>query len=251
MCVNHVWHIWIGLFIQACIFIYEKAYSYIQQAFSYMSRMAHSCVWHGSYTYVTRLVHTSCVTYMKRPIHIGVYTHICIDTPIWIGLFIYVTCGSLMCLTWLIHMCDKTGSYIMCDIYEKAYSYRRVYSCMHRHAYMKRPSHIWHVTHSCVWHGSYPYMARLVHMCDMVNSACRMNHSCVWHGFFIHVTWHVRVCDMPHGTFVCVTCHMARSCVWHGSCAHAFIRRASFICVTFLIRICCMHYSCVWHWIGS
>ena len=129
-----------------------------------MSHVAHSCVWHGSYICVTRLVHTSCVTYMKRPIHIGVYTHVCIDTPIWKGLVIYGT--------WPTHVSDMAHTHIWQDWF----------ICV-----------TWWIMH-VVW---------IIRVCDMAFSymshgtfvcvTCHMARSCVW-----HVTWHVRVCDTAH-----------------------------------------------------
>jgi len=168
---SYVWHDSVTC-VHCLVLIYATWLIYLcDVTHSYRSRNSSMCVtWIGIFIYVLHVC-MSCVTYMNWLIHTGVYIHIWKGLFIYsTGLFIYVTYGSLMCLTWVIHICDKAGSYIMCDVYKKAYSYRRVYSYMHRHAYMNRPIHICHM-----W---------LTHVSDMA-------HTYVWQDGFIHHVWHI------------------------------------------------------------
>jgi len=69
-------------------------------------------------------------------------------------------------VTWLIHMCDVTHSYVWRD------SFICVTWLIHR----------CDMTHSCVWHDSFIGVTWLIHMCDVT-------HSYVWRDSFICVTW--------------------------------------------------------------
>jgi len=106
---------------------------------------------------------------------------------------------SFICVTWLIHMCG--------------------------------------MTHSYVWHDSFTCVTWLIHMCDMTHSyatsgncgstclptergdgggsflhTCVMTNSHVWHDYS-HVTWLIHMCDMTRSyvwrdSFTCVTWHI-------------------------------------------
>jgi len=96
---------------------------------------------------------------------------------------------SFICVTWLIHMCDMTHSYV------------------------------WHdSSNGCSWlyeNGSFTCVTWLIHMCDMTHPmdvvrCMGMTHSYVWHDSFVCVTWLIHMCDMTHSyvwhdSFICVT----------------------------------------------
>jgi len=110
-------------------------------------------------------------------------------------------CYSLVCVTWLIHMCDMTHSYFfwtwlihMCGMTDL---------------------HAWHDLRICgTWlihngcHDSFIGVIRLFHECSMT-------HLYVGHDSFICATWRIHMCDMTH------------SYVWHDS----------YICATWLIHV--------------
>jgi len=129
---------------------------------------------------------------------------------------------SFTCVTWLIHMCD--------------------------------------MTHSYVWHDSFMCVTWLIHMCDMTHSLCDMTHSCVWHDSFICVTWLIHMCDMTHSyvrhdsftyarlySFTCVICVCMRDMCYLCGATHACVCHDSFIRVTWRICMCCMTHSYVCH----
>jgi len=88
--------------------------------------------------------------------------HTCVlGMPIW----------AIASVTWLIHMCDMTQSY--------------------------------------VWHDSFTCVTWLIHICDMTHHMCDMTHSHVCQDWcnlrrdsFIYVTWLIYMCDMAH-SYVC------------------------------------------------
>jgi len=124
---------------------------------------------------------------------------------------------SIICVTWLNHVCDMTHSYVWHDSI----------ICV-----------TWltlacDVTQSYVWHDSIICVTWLTHMCDMT-------HSYVWRVFCVFtrvslltcmcVTWLNHMCDMTH------------SYVWPNSCT----------CVTWLTLICeiaCAFFSLVLCWV--
>jgi len=65
---------------------------------------------------------------------------------------------SFICVTWLIHMCDMTHSYVWHDSF----------ICV------TWLIHMCDMNHSFVWHDSFICLTRLIHMCDMADSY-------VWH----------------------------------------------------------------------
>ena len=124
-----------------------------------------------------------------------------------------------MCLTWLVHMCDVTHSYVWHD----------AFICVTWLIHMcdMTPSYVWHdslicatwlihmcdITHSYVWHDSFMCVTRPIHMCDMT-------HSYVWHD-----VWHVRqmhggvvsfiwMSHVPHMIESCYTYECVTSHIW-------------------------------------
>jgi len=87
-----------------------------------------------------------------------------------------------VCVTWLIHMCGVTHSYVWHDSF----------ICV------TWLINMCHMTHSHVWHNSFICVTWLIHMCDMIPSH-------VWHDPFTCMTWPIHMCDMAH------------SFVWHDS----------------------------------
>jgi len=120
----------------------------------------------------------------------------------WHDWFVYVT--------WLIHTCDMTHSYVWHD------SFLCVTWLIH----------IVYMTYSYVWRDSFICVAWLIHMCDM-------SHSCVLHDSFTCMTWLIHMCG--HDSFICVAGWLI-----HLSC-DAFIR------VTWLIHWCDTTHAYMWH----
>jgi len=98
------------------------------------------------------------------------------------------------------------------------------------------------MTHSYVWHESFMYVTRLIHM-------CAMTHSYVWQDSFICVTWLIHVW---HDSFICVTwlihtfvtwlihmCDMTH--VWHDSfmfdITYSYVLNHLFISMTWLFHV--------------
>jgi len=113
--------------------------------------------WHDLFIWVSSL------RLLNHPFHAwscggGGMTHSCVRHD------------SLVCETWLIHMCDMTHSYVWHDTFICE-------TCL---------IHICDMTYSYVWHASFICVTWLNHMCDMT-------HSYVWHDSFIYVTWHIHV----------------------------------------------------------
>jgi len=101
------------------------------------------------------------------------------------------------CVTWPIHMCGKTHSYVRHNSFIRVTWFIRMCG----------------TTHSYVCHRSFTCVVWLVHMCGMI-------HSCVWYEF-------VAAQHSVPNSFVCVPWlnhmrGMTRSHVWHDS----------FLCVT-------------------
>ena len=142
-------------------------------------------------------------------------------------------------MTWLIHMCDMTHSYVwhdsficvICLITQRHIT--RVYVCITR-VYVWHDSHISHMssvtydmTHPC---GRQAYMrvTYLIHLCSMP-------HSRLWHDSFTYATSLIHIRDMTHlhawhDSFMCVT--------WLFTCATWLIHMCDVTCATWLIHMC-------------
>jgi len=100
--------------------MYEKAMSHTRMIHTtcrihHVTHMNQSCriwVWAMSDTWVGH------VPYMTRPFHIGVSMHTWVYTPIWIGLFIYVTHDVWTSLVTHMYEPCQTHEWATCDIYE-------------------------------------------------------------------------------------------------------------------------------------
>jgi len=84
----------------------------------------------------------------------------------------YIWYDSFICVAWLIYICDMTDSYVWNDWF----------------IYVTWLIHIWDMTHLYVWHDSFIHVTWLIHICDMT-------YSCMWHDSFIYVTWLLLMSD--------------------------------------------------------
>jgi len=121
----------------------------------------------------------------------------------WHDAFIRVTCliscyssirTWLIHIVWLLHVCDNIHQYD---------GVRRIHMC--------------YLTHSRMWHDSFMFETRHIHMCDMPHP-----YVCMWHDVFIRVTWLIHTVDITdspvwHNSFVCVTWNVMKwSCHTYG-----------------------------------
>jgi len=101
----------------------------------------------------------------------------------------YVWHDSLICATWLTHVCDMT--HYMCDTTD---------------------SYLWHDSLICVdW---LICVTRLAHSCDVTHYMCDMTDSYVWHDPHMGVTWLTHSCDMTHS--MRGTCRRKDAGAWSG-----------------------------------
>jgi len=115
-----------------------------------------------------------------------------------------------ICVTWLIHMCD--------------------------------------MTHSFVLHDSFIVVIWLIHMRGMAYVCmCDTTHSYVWHDSFICVTWLIHMCDMTHSYVSHDACMCVTRLIHMRDITHSYVRHDSFIFVTRLIQMCDNTISCLWH----
>ena len=182
---------------------------------------------------------------------------------------------SLICVIWLIcmcdttywyawgrvHMCDMTYSQVLLDSFyvwhelqvilrKRATNYRALLQKMtynSKASYRSSPPSMCEMNHSYVWNDSFICMTWLIHVWDVTHShVCYCSFICVtwpesfiWHDSFIRVTWPIYMRDMTH------------SHVWHDwfICVTVLIvmYEESFICVTWFIHMCDMTHSYVRH----
>jgi len=230
--------------------------------------MTHSCVWHDSFICVTWLTHVCDMTHayicallcvMHTFVHyypqILSFGHACHH------LFApqHVQYYSLICFTWLSHICD--------------------------------------MTHSCAWHDSSMCVTWLIHMCDsrthlrpivcnshicpllstnsvpwscmpwlvctsawaiLLTHMFHMTHPYSWHDSYRCVTWFIHVCDMTHAHICALLCVMRTFADYypqilcldpacHDSFAPQHVQCDSFMCVTGITHKCDMTHSHAWH----
>jgi len=137
---------------------------------------------------------------------------------------------AFICVTWLIHMCDMTHSYVRHDSFICVTWL--IHMCDMTHSY------VWHDSFICatwliyVWHDSFIRVTWLIHTCDLSRLRVGGHQVRQFRPFFfrfIRVTWLYYMCDM--------ILSYARDMTW----------RDSFIRVTLLMCVCDTSYSCVWH----
>ena len=153
-----------------------------------------------------------------------------------------------MCVTWFIHICDMTLSYV-CDTAKLvcARDMTAFYVCDVTHSDMWHDSFtcVWHCktrlrerhdSFLCVWHDSFSYVTWLIYVCVTLkcvwyNEICLRETWLIWLGDMTHLTWLVSMCDITHGyvwdvLFLCVTWlnhvyDMTNFYVWHDSFSSA------------------------------
>ena len=146
-----------------------------------MCDMTHSLKWHDSFIcdmirdkYMNKSRHTTCDIYewVMSYLRMSHVTHmVTVMSYLWMSHVTHMVTScqwhdtwhdSFTCVTWLIHVCDMTHSYVWHD------SFTRVTWRIHMRD----------MTHLYVWHG--------IHMCDMTHTYLQY----VWHDSYM--------CDMTH-----------------------------------------------------
>jgi len=126
---------------------------------------------------------------------------------------------SFTCVTWLIHVCDVTHSYVWHDAFMSHDVGCPVVAILRCVTWL---IHVCGMTHSCVWHDSFICVTWPIHesWCELPcvdhSEVCGMIYSRVCHDSLTCVTWHVDMWD--------ITC----ACVLHDSV----------LCVAWLIHVC-------------
>jgi len=184
----------------------------------------------------------------------------------WCSSVLRVWHDAFTCVTWLIHLCDMTHSYMLRDSHKCVLSSATLldnpassrvtgripvcgmmHSCwtwlIHMLACWPWLIHVCDMTHTCVWHDSYMCVTWLIHVCPHLRDlrawlihVCDMTHSYVWHDSFICVTWRIHMCDKTHVRLRAWLIHV---------CDMTHVTQNSFICVAWLIHMCDMTHSCV------
>jgi len=216
-------YVFIYVYIHIYVYIYMCIHMYICKSILY----TYTYVYIHIYTYIHMYMYYICVcayVYICISIFVYQYVYICICSFIYICIFInlYVhsyidilieiytyiivhihTCVSHTCVgkreetrdretVSLVHVCE-------CDV-PRSHKWRDLFM---RVAWL---THMFHLTHSCVWHD-------WTHSCVWYD----ITHSCVWHvvDSTIRFTWLICVCAVTH-PYVSVW-YRTRSPVWHYS----------------------------------
>jgi len=278
---SRVWHdsfICVTWLIHTCdmthIRAHRECYHTTHTQGHHMRDVTHSHEWHDSFTCVTWLIHTchTSETWLKFRLTASVTTgwrrltgslifigHFLQKWPLCSGSFVENdlqlrgsyqssppctphTLKAIICVTWLIHMCDMTYLHVWHD------SFIHVNTCV---TWKKNPSsprvspHHTHQRTSYVWHDLFTRVMWRIHKCDVT-------HSQVWHDSFIHVTWlshthHTCVTRLLSGLTANVATPHTLMTFPHVDVTHSHVRHDSFTCVTWLSHKCDMAHSHVWH----
>ena len=120
----------------------------------------------------------------------AVSTHYQERVAVWVQWSFPCYAGPVMCVTWLIHICDTAHSYVWHDVWHNS-SYLHEFNEPPRHA---APCHgsslICHMTHLYVSHDPF-IMCETTHFKRMVQtpSLVAQVHSYVWRDPFVCVPW--------------------------------------------------------------
>ena len=210
-------------------------------------------------------ISSTCVT-----CHIHMYDM----THVWHDAFVCVCHDASICVTWLIHICDMSQSYVWHDSWI-SYMAHKLFMCNITHSYVRNdsstcmtwPIHMCDMTRSYMWHDPFicvTYFWRLMGRISWISSSisfwcnrflytyvlwnicmrdmthlcvCAMTRAYVWHDLFICVTRLIHVRNMTHFYYTWDTTH---------SCVTWLIR-----CATWLNHMCEMTGSHVWHVLGA
>jgi len=141
----------------------------------------------------------------------------------------------LICVTWLIHMCDLTHSYVWHD----SHVWHDLFICV---TWLARGCNR---TDSYVWRDLLTVVTRLVHTrVTWLFHTCDMTPPYVWHNFFLAATWliihvnthtHTHTQDTPTHTW---HTHTHTHTHTHHSCKHNshLTRHKSLSCPTWLMN---------------
>jgi len=110
---------------------------------------------------------------------------------------------SCTCVTWLIHVCDKTHLHVWLD--SCTCVTWRIQMCAMTHVHLWNEPRTHHRTHWHVWRVTW-----LMHMCEMT-------HSHVWHDSCPPAKW---ATNTPPCPLTCVMCAVTQLHVWHASFIH-------------------------------
>jgi len=111
-------------------------------------------------------------------------------------LYIHVHLQNFVDVTWTIHMCNVTHSYVRHD----------ALTCL---IWL---NHMCDMTCSYVWHKSFICVTWLIHICDKT-------HALAWHDLFMCVAWHIHMRDI-HGC----------------GCVYVCVRVCTYMCVCVCVR---------------
>ena len=186
------------------------------------------------------------------------------------GIGLYVRHDSLICVTWLIYMCDMThlcgrqDSFLwvshdsLMDLSVMSLNGLHMNAHIHaRNAHMRRAnSCVWHagicfygwqdsaicvmwliymcdMTHSYVWLDSCVSVPWLIYSCDILNYMCAMTHLYLWNDTFMCVTWLIYI--------------FVQSLIYMLDMTHLYVWHDSFIRVIWLICTCDMTHLYLWN----
>ena len=185
----------------------------------------------------------------------------------------------LICVKWLVDMCDMTHCDLTCpDMWHAesiCYALQRLRMYVPWCIDMYDMTHLdqCSMTYLCVRRDSLIRVTSLIFMCNLTQLCVWYSHLCVWdtesscyplHWPWMHVTWPIDMCDMWHGyawqeLLMCVTwliymCDVTQiyMCDTRNLSAmqydgHRCMWHDSLMCVRFDIDMCVVTPVCVWH----
>ena len=139
------------------------------------------------------------------------------DTPNAIGCILKFVDGSFICVTWLIHMCDMTHSYVWHDSFICVTWLVHMCDMTHSYVWHASPLRVTWLAHFAWWDRDRRYVEVKSIVKSIVKSTgCTLKFLDCW---FIGVTWLISTCDMAfiRVTWIMHTCDMTHSYVGHDS----------------------------------
>ena len=137
--------------------------------------MIYSCVWHGSFMCVTWLIHVIDMTHL--------YAFTCVTWVQtmwgrWKWTTSYIRHDWFKCVTWLIYVCDMTHLYAFTCV-----TWLITWELTQSRGDGNGLLHIYDMTHSCVWHGSFMCVTWLTYL-----------HPHVWHDSWLGIQTMGKTC---------------------------------------------------------